>query len=154
MFAPYRRFYQQQRRHCDGLAVEDGRDHLAAASLDLLPVVGQALPGRYYVIDDNDLFPFNIARDAVVPFQDALLAALNRVQAFPRLEHIDIVQSRCQFRSVLTDISVEALEPSDILRAVTARHEHDVVRPVFRLQGGHARLEELDTVYIALLETV
>ena len=76
------------------------------------------------------------------------------MQAFPFVEHIDIIQPRCQFLTVLADIPVEPFEPLPVFYPIAARHEHDMVRLSIRLQGGHARLEELDAVSFAILEQV
>lgn len=103
---------------------------------------------------DNDFLPFDIPRDTVVLFEDAFLAALGLMQAAAWLEHIDIVQPRCQFRLVFADVPVETLEATGILELVAARHEHDMIGLAVRLQGGHARLEELDAMYLALLELI
>lgn len=148
MLAPDCRLYQEQWRHGNGFTVEDSRYYLAAAPFNLLLVVGHALPGRQHIIYDNDFFPFYIPRDPVIPFEDALLVTFGFVQAFARLEHIHIVQSRCQFRAMGTDIPVKPFEASEILYIHTARHEHDMIGFAVRLQGGHARLEKFDAVYV------
>lgn len=151
---PDRRLYQQQRRHGNGLAVENGRNYLAAVPLDFLLVVGHALPGRQHVVDNDDFFPFNIPDDVVVPFEDTVLRSLGFVQALARLEHVHVVQPRGQIRPVRADIPVEPLETLPVFYPVAAWHEHDMVRLLFQLQGGHAGLEELDAVYLAILEPV
>lgn len=148
------RFYQEQGRQRNGSAVEDGCHHLPAATFYLLLVVGHTLPARQHVIHDDDLFPFYIPSNPVVPFENAVFAALGLVQAVTRLEHIDIVQPRCQPQTVLADVPVEPLEPPGILELVTARHEHDVTGRVVQLHSGHTRFEELDTVVLALFELV
>ena len=76
------------------------------------------------------------------------------MQAFPFVEHIDVIQPRCQFPAVLADIPVESFEPLPVFYPVAARHEHDMVRLSVRLESVHARLEELDAVRFAILELV
>ena len=154
MDAPDAHFYQEQRWYGECLAVEDSRYHLAATPFYFLFVVGYALPGREYIVYDDDLFSFYIPDNTVVPFQDAVLPALGLVQALSRLEHIDIVQPRSQLRSVFADIPVDPFEASVIFYPVTTRHEHDMKGLAVRLQGGHARLEELDAVYFSLFELI
>lgn len=66
-------------------------------------------------------------------FEDAVVATLGRVLVFPRFAHIDIAQSRCQFRPVLADIPVGTFEPAAIFYPVAARHEHDVIGLAVRL---------------------
>ena len=122
------RLNQKQRRHRNGLAIEDGRYHLAAAPFYLLLVVGYALSGRQHIVDDDNLFPLNISHDTVIPFEYAVLSALGFMQALARLGHIHIVQPRCQLRPVLADIPVETFEPLFIFYPVAARHKHDMVR--------------------------
>lgn len=151
---PDRRLYQQQRWHGNGLAVENGGYHLAATPFYLLLVVGHALPSRQHVVDDDDFFPFDVPDDVVVPFEDTVLRALGLVQALARLEHIHVIQPRSQIRPVFADVPVKPFEPLTIFYPVAARHEHDMVRLLFQLQGGHAGLEELDAVYLAILEPV
>ena len=146
--------YQEQGRNRDGHAVEDGRRHLAAAPFYLLFIVGHALSRRHHVVDDDDLFPREVPRDAVIPFEDAVLAPFGLVQALARAEYLHIVKPRCQLRPTLADIPVEPLETAHILALVTARHEHDMIGLVLRLKGVHARLEEPDAVYLAVLEAV
>lgn len=133
MVSPYTRLDQKQRRHRNGLAVEDSRYHLAAAPFYLLLVVGHALPGRQHIVDDDNLLPLDIPHDTVIPFEYVILATLVLVQALPRLEHIHIVQPRCQLRPVLTDILVEAFEALTVFYPVATRHEHDMIRLAVRL---------------------
>ena len=52
--------------HRDCLAIENGCHHLAAAPFYFLFIIGYALPGRHHVVDDDNLFPFDIPYDAVV----------------------------------------------------------------------------------------
>ncbi len=152
--SPYPRLNQKQGRHRNGLAEEDGRYHLAAAPFDFLFIIDHALSGRQHIVDDDNLFPLNISHDTVIPFEYAVLAALGLVQARARLGHIHIVQPRCQLRPVLADIPVEAFEASAVFYPVATRHEHDMIGLAVQLQCGHARLEELDAVYLSLLELV
>lgn len=148
------RLDQEQRWYRNGLAIENCCRYLATAPFDLLLVVGHALSGRQHIVDDNNCFPCDIPRDAVISFENAVVAALGLMQAFTRLEHVDIIQPRRQFRAVGRDIPVEASEPPDILYIAAARHEHDMIGSTVRLQCRHARLEKLDTVYLALLELI
>lgn len=152
--SPYPCLDKQRTRYCNGLAVEYGRHHLAAAPFYLLLVVGNALPGGQHVVDDDNLFSLDIPCDAVVPFEDTVLLPFGFMQAFSWLEHIDIVQPRRQFRAVGTDIPVQTLEPPEIFYIRTARHEHDMIGLAVRLQGFHASLEKLDAVYFPLLELI
>lgn len=147
-------FYQEHRRHRNGFPIENGSHDLAAAPFYLLLVVGHALSGCQHIVYDNDFLPFDIPRDTVVPFENTVFTALGLVQTVAWLEHIDIVQPRCQFRPVLADVPVEPLEPPGILELVAARHEHDMIGLTVCLQGSHARLEELDAVDFALLELI
>ncbi len=154
MAAPDVHFYQEQRRHGECPAVEDSRYHLAAAPFYLLFVVGYALPGREYIVYDDNLFPFDIPGNEVIPFEDTVLAAFGFMQALARLEHIDIVQPRSQLRPVLADVPVEPFEALAVFYPVAARHEHDMIGFAVRLQGGHTCLEELDAMYLPALELV
>ena len=49
--------YQEQRRNRNGLSVEDGGHHFAAAPLYLFLVVGKALAAREHIVHDDDSFP-------------------------------------------------------------------------------------------------
>lgn len=120
-------------RYSDGLSIKNGCCHLTAAPLYFLLIVGNALSGGQHVVDDDNLFPFGISCDAVVPFEDTVLLSFGFMQAFSWLEHIDIVQPRCQFRAVVTDIPILMLEPPEILYIRTTRHEHDMIGLAVRL---------------------
>lgn len=85
--------YQQQRRHFNGLAVEDGGHHLAAALLYLFSVVVRTLPGCQNIVHDDYLLTLYIARNAVVTREDAFLAALGTMQALAFPEYFHIVKS-------------------------------------------------------------
>lgn len=146
--------YEKQRRSDNSFAIENGLHHLAAAPFYLLLVVSHTLSACQHVVHDDNLFPLDIPRDTVVPFENMVFAALCLVQAFTLFKHIDIVQPRCQPRTVFADVPVESLEPPGILELVTARHEHDMTGSVVQLHGGHARFEELDTVYLAFFELI
>ena len=78
---PHVRLYQKQRRPGNGFSIEDGRHHLAAAPFYLLLVVGHTLSACQHVVHDDNLFPFDIPRDTVVPFEDTVFAAFRLVLA-------------------------------------------------------------------------
>ena len=80
MSAPYMSLYQEQRRNRNGLSVEDGGHHFAAAPLYLFLVVGKALAARAHIVHDDDSFSLDVACNIVVSFKDAF-AALALVQA-------------------------------------------------------------------------
>ena len=84
--------YQEQRRNRNGLSVEDGGHHFAAAPLYLFLLVGKALAAREHIVHDDDSFSPDVSRDAVVPFKDAFIA-LALVQALALTVNIDIIQS-------------------------------------------------------------
>ena len=146
-------FYQEQRRNRDGLSVEDGGHHLAAAPFYLFLVVGKALAAREHIVHDDDSFSPDVSCDAVVPFKDAL-AALALVQALSFTVHIDILQPGGEFLPVGRDVPVEPLEPPAVLYPVAARHEHDMTGSGVHRQGGQASLEEVDAVILSLLEGI
>ena len=106
--------YQEQRRNRNGLSVEDGGHHFAAAPLYLFLVVGKALAAREHIV-----------HDIVVSFKDAF-AALALVQALAFTVYIDIIQSGGEFITVGRDVPVEPFEPLAVLYPVAARHEHDM----------------------------
>ena len=117
MSAPYMGLYQEQRRNRNGLSVEDGGHHFAAAPLYLFLVV------------------------IVVSFKDAF-AALALVQALAFTVYIDIIQSGGEFLPVGRDVPVEPLEPLAVFYPVAAWHEHDMTGSGVHRQGGHTSLEE------------
>lgn len=84
--------YQEQRRNRNGLSVEDGGHHFAAAPLYLFLVVGKALAAREHIVHDDDSFSLDAACNIVVSFKDAF-AALALVQALAFTVYIDIIQS-------------------------------------------------------------
>ena len=139
MSAPHMGFYQEQWRNRNGLPVEDGGHHFAAAPLYLFLVVGKALAAREHIIHDDDSFSPDVARNAVVPFKDSF-AALAFVQALAFTVYIDIIQSGGEFLPVGRDVPVEPFEPLAVLYPVAARHEHDMAGSGVHRQGGHASL--------------
>lgn len=143
----------EQRRNFHRLPIEDGGCYPSAAPFYLFLVLGYALPGGHHVVHDDDVFPFYIAGDAIVPFEDTFFAAFYLMQAFACSGYHHIVQPRGHLRAMRGYVLVQTAEAADVFLTAAARHEHDMQVFLLQMQGFHAGFEESHSVDFTVLES-